>query len=164
MVRIGVLSDTHGYWDNRYEKYLARCDEIWHCGDIGSMEIIERLQAIKPLRAVHGNIDGQSIRAICPKHLRFEIENVTVWITHIGGYPGRYAPEVKPEIYQNPPRLFLSGHSHILKVMYDEKLDLLHVNPGAAGIYGVQHVRTLICFSIDGDTFKDMEVIEMERN
>lgn len=163
MVRVGVLSDTHGYWDDRYEKYFSQCDEIWHCGDIGSIEIINRLQAIKPLRAVYGNIDGQEIRSICPKHQRFEIEKVTVWITHIGGYPGKYAPDVKPEIYRNPPKLFVSGHSHILKIMYDKSLDLLHVNPGAAGLYGAQQVRTIVCFTIDGITFKDMEVIEMDR-
>lgn len=163
MVRIGVLSDTHGYWDDRYAKYFSQCDEIWHSGDIGSMEIIRRLQEIKPLRAVYGNIDGQDIRDICPKHQRFEIENVSVWMTHIGGYPGRYAPEVKPEIFRNPPRLFVSGHSHILKVMYDESLDLLHINPGAAGIYGAQCVRTILCFTIDGESFKDMEVIELNR-
>lgn len=163
MVRVGVLSDTHGYWDDRYEKYFSQCDEIWHCGDIGSIEIINRLQAIKPLRAVYGNIDGQEIRSICPKHQRFEIEKVTVWITHIGGYPGKYAPDVKPEIYRNPPKLFVSGHSHILKIMYDKSLDLLHVNPGAAGLYGAQQVRTIVCFTIDGTTFKDMEVIEMDR-
>lgn len=164
MVRIGVLSDTHGYWDDRYAKYFSQCDEIWHSGDIGSMEIIRRLQEIKPLRAVYGNIDGQDIRGICPKHQRFEIENVSVWMTHIGGYPGRYAPEVKPEIFRNPPRLFVSGHSHILKVMYDESLDLLYINPGAAGIYGAQCVRTILCFTIDGESFKDMEVIELNRN
>lgn len=163
MVRIGVLSDTHGYWDDRYGKYFSQCDEIWHSGDIGSMEIIRRLQEIKPLRAVYGNIDGQDIRSVCPKHQRFEIENVSVWMTHIGGYPGRYAPEVKPEIFRNPPRLFVSGHSHILKVMYDKSLDLLHINPGAAGIYGAQCVRTILCFTIDGASFKDMEVIELNR-
>ena len=163
MVRIGVLSDTHGYWDDRYVKYFSPCDEIWHSGDIGSVEIIDRLQKIKPVRAVYGNIDGPEVRQQCPKHQRFTIEGVPVWMTHIGGYPGRYAPEVKPEIFRNPPKLFISGHSHILKVMYDNSLGLLHINPGAAGIYGAQCVRTIVCFSIDGTDFKDMEVIEMAR-
>lgn len=163
MVRIGLLSDTHGYWDARYEKYFSSCDEIWHSGDIGSIDILERLKEIKPVRAVYGNIDGTEVRQQCPRHLRFNIEDVSVWITHIGGYPGRYAAEVKPEIYRNPPKLFVSGHSHILKVMYDDSLGLLHVNPGAAGIYGAQTVRTIVRFSIDGDSFKDMEVIEIGR-
>ena len=161
MKRIGLLSDTHGYWDDRYIKYFAECDEIWHAGDIGSTEILDRLEAVKPVRAVFGNIDGQDIRIRTARNLRFETEGAAVWITHIGGYPGRYAREVIPEIYRNPPRLFISGHSHILKVLYDKTLDCLHINPGAAGQYGFHKVRTLVRFSIENGSFKDLEVIEL---
>ena len=160
--RVGILSDTHGYWDERYATHFAECDEIWHCGDIGSEEVLTKLEAIKPVRAVYGNIDGQDIRLRTAKHQKFQIEGVSVWITHIGGYPGRYAKEVLPEIFHRPPQLFISGHSHILKVMYDKTLNLLHINPGAAGIYGFHKVRTLVRFTIDGTEFKDLEVIELE--
>ena len=119
MVKIGLLSDTHAWWDDRYEKYFAECDEIWHAGDIGSVQVADRFEALKPFRAVYGNIDGQELRIRYPQHQRFSIENTDIWITHIGGYPGRYAREVTPEIYIHPPQLFISGHSHILKVLYD---------------------------------------------
>ena len=120
MKRIGLLSDTHAWWDDRYIRYFESCDEIWHAGDIGSLEVARRLEAIKPLRAVYGNIDGQELRTIYPKNQRFTIEGADVWITHIGGYPGKYDTAVVPEIFRNPPDLFVSGHSHILKVMYDK--------------------------------------------
>lgn len=162
MVKIGLISDTHGYWDDKYMEYFKDCDEIWHAGDIGSLGVIRQFQARKTVRAVHGNADGQEIRRECPKHLRFIVENVSVWLTHIGGYPGRYAPEVTPEIYQDPPKLFVCGHSHILKVLYDKKLHLLHINPGAAGKQGWHTVRTLIRLTIDKDEMKDLEVIEMQ--
>lgn len=161
MKRIGLLSDTHAYWDERYVKYFSECDEIWHAGDIGSMDIVNKLQAIKPLRAVYGNIDGQDIRAMYPKHQRFTIDGADVWMTHIGGYPGKYDKEVIPLIYRKPPDLFISGHSHILKVLYDKTLNLLHINPGAAGKYGFHKKRTLVRFTIDNGTFKDLEVIEL---
>ncbi len=161
MFKIGLLSDTHAYWDEKYALYFAGCDEIWHTGDIGSPEILSRLELIKPVRAVHGNIDGHLIRTGCPKHLRFQIEEVDVWLTHIGGYPGRYAPEVRPEIFQHPPKLFICGHSHILKVQYDKSLNLLHINPGAAGKQGFHAVRTLVRFVIDGEAIKDLEIIEL---
>lgn len=161
MKRIGLLSDTHGYWDEKYSQYFEECDEIWHAGDIGSEEIAQKLAALKPLRAVHGNIDGQGTRILYPKHLRFSIENVDVWMTHIGGYPGKYAQEVKPEIYNNPPKLFVCGHSHILKVMFDKQLQTLCLNPGAAGKYGFHKIRTLVRFTIDGKDIKDFEVIEI---
>jgi len=161
MVRIGLLSDTHMWWDDKYEQYFKDCDEIWHAGDIGSVEVADRLAAIKPLRAVYGNIDGQQIRRMFPKDLRFTIDGADVWLTHIGGYPGKYAPEVKPEIFKNPPKLFICGHSHILKVKFDPKLNLLHINPGAAGKYGFHVQRTLIRFTIDNGEFKDLEVIEL---
>ena len=160
--RVGILSDTHGHWDERYATHFAECDEIWHCGDIGSEDVLTKLEAIKPVRAVYGNIDSQNIRLRTVKHQKFKIEDVSVWITHIGGYPGRYAKEVLPEIFHCPPKLFISGHSHILKVMYDKTLNLLHINPGAAGVYGFHKVRTLVRLTIDGTEFKDLEVIELE--
>ncbi|MCL1943604.1 MAG: metallophosphatase family protein [Candidatus Azobacteroides sp.] len=161
MIKIGLLSDTHGYWDNKYVKYFSSCDEIWHAGDIGSMEIVEKLSSLKPFRAVYGNIDGQDIRKLFPKNARFTVENTEVWITHIGGYPGKYDNEVMPEILMHPPQLFISGHSHILKVKYDRTLNLLHINPGAAGKYGFHVQRTLVRFCIDNGNFKDLEVIEL---
>ncbi len=162
MIKIGLLSDTHSYFDERIFKYFDKCDEIWHAGDIGNIKLADKLSDFKPLRAVYGNIDGQDVRIVYPKHLRFMCENVDVWITHIGGYPNNYAREVKPEIFKNPPKLFISGHSHILKVIYDKKLNLLHINPGAAGKSGFQQVRTLIRFSIDNDNIKDLEIIELK--
>ncbi len=164
MKRIGLLSDTHGYCDTRYEKYFAECDEIWHAGDIGSCEVLDYLESIRPVRAVYGNIDGQDIRIRTAKSLRFTIEDADVWMIHIGGYPGRYAREVIPEIYRNPPKLFISGHSHILKVMYDKTLGCLHINPGAAGLYGFHKARTLVRFSIEHGNFSDLEVIELSDN
>lgn len=161
MLKIGLLSDTHAYWDNKYAEYFASCDEIWHAGDIGSLEVLDNLRSIKQVSAVHGNIDGHLIRSECPKHLRFKAEDVDVWITHIGGYPGKYAPDVRPEIFTDPPQLFISGHSHILKVQYDNNLKLLHINPGAAGKQGFHNTRTLIRFIIEGKDIKDLEVIEL---
>ena len=161
MKRIGILSDTHAHWDERYATHFADCDEIWHAGDIGSIEVLERLEALKPVRAVYGNIDGQPIRIRTAQHQRFNIEDVDVWITHIGGYPGKYAREVIPEIFRHPPKLFISGHSHITKVMYDKTLDCLHINPGAAGLYGFHKARTLVKLTIDNGTFSDMEIIEL---
>lgn len=161
MKRIGLLSDTHGYWDARYLKYFESCDEIWHAGDIGSMEIVEKLQAFRPLRAVYGNIDGQDIRLIFPAINRFTIEGADVLIKHIGGYSGRYDPSIHGTLLVNPPSLFISGHSHILKVKYDKTLNMLHINPGAAGKYGFHKVRTLVRFSINEGKFLDLEVIEL---
>lgn len=161
MKRIGLISDTHSWWDERYSTHFSNCDEIWHAGDIGNCDVAERLAAIAPLRAVHGNIDGQTLRMRYPKHLRFTLEGVDVWITHIGGYPGRYAPEVMPDIRQNPPQLFVCGHSHILKVINDKQLHLLHINPGAAGKYGFHTVRTLVRFTLDRGVINDLEVIEL---
>lgn len=161
MKKIGLLSDTHGYWDDRYREYFGECDEIWHAGDIGSAELAARLAAIKPLRAVYGNIDGQPVRILYPRVARFEVENVRVLMTHIGGYPGRYEPDIRRELIDYRPRLFVAGHSHILKVMYDKKLDCLHINPGAAGKSGFHKVRTLVRFVIDADAVKDLEVIEL---
>lgn len=163
MTRIGLISDTHGTLDEPMVRYLSGCDAIWHAGDIGTLITLQELRKLAPVEAVYGNIDGQDIRIECKAHNRFRCEDVDVWMTHIGGYPGHYAPQVKPEIFSNPPKIFISGHSHILKVIYDKKLDLLHINPGAAGKSGLHKVRTLIRFSIDKADIKDMEVIEIAK-
>jgi len=161
MIKIGLLSDTHAYWDDRYVTYFADCDEIWHAGDIGSDTLALQLSSLKPLRAVHGNIDGYSLRIQYPRVLRFKAEEMEVVITHIGGYPGRYAPEIREELYANPPQIFIAGHSHILKAQYDQKLKCMHLNPGAAGKSGFHQLRTLMRFVIDGKQLKDLEVIEL---
>lgn len=160
-MKIGLLSDTHGYLDDAVLKHFEKCDEIWHAGDFGSMEVIEKLEAFKPLRGVYGNIDDKDIRLKFPEHLRFHCEQVDVWMTHIGGYPGKYSPLVKPEILNNPPKLFITGHSHILKVQFDPKLQLLHLNPGAAGKQGWHQIRTAMRFEINGDKIENLEVIEL---
>ena len=161
MTQIGLLSDTHSFLDPAVLKHFKKCDEIWHAGDIGNESVLDQLKAFKPTRAVYGNIDSHIIKKECPLHQRFTCEDVDVWITHIGGYPKRYSPFVQKEIETNPPQLFISGHSHILKVMYDKKLSLLHMNPGAAGKNGFHKVRTLLRFTIDGQEIKDLEVIEL---
>jgi len=162
MKGIGILSDTHGLLDERIFEHFSLCDEIWHCGDWGSLEAVNKLMKFKPLRAVWGNIDGYEIRSLFPQHNRFLCEDVKVWITHIGGYPGRYDPLVRPEIFKQTPKLFVCGHSHILKVQFDKTLDLLHINPGAAGKYGFHKVQTLIRIEIDGDKIQNLEVIELK--
>lgn len=161
MKRIGILSDTHSHWDDKYLIHFADCDEIWHAGDIGSEIIIDQLEAFRPVRAVYGNIDGAQMRRRFKETLRFEIEDCEVLMKHIGGYPGRYDASIRKELYENPPQLFISGHSHILKVMFDNKLNCLHINPGAAGKQGWQLQRTLVKVTIDGKTFKDLEIIEL---
>ncbi len=162
MKKIGILSDTHGMLDSRVFEHFALCDEVWHAGDIGSLEVLNKLQAFKPLRAVWGNIDGHDIRILLPQHNRFMCEGVKVWLTHIGGYPGKYDALVRPEIFRQPPGLFVCGHSHILKVQYDKMLKLLHINPGAAGKYGFHKVQTLIRCEIDGEKIQNLEVIELK--
>ena len=161
MTKIGLISDTHGFLDDAVFKYFDQCDEIWHAGDFGSVAIVDTLAAFKPFKGVWGNIDGKDVRAVCPEHQRFYCEGVDVWMTHIGGYPGRYAAQVKPEIVLHPPKLFICGHSHILKVQFDLKLGLLHLNPGAAGKQGWHKVRTLMRFDINGDKIENLEVIEL---
>ena len=163
MKRIGLLSDTHAYWDDRYLKYFEECDEIWHAGDIGSMELATRLNAFRTFRAVYGNCDGGELRQLYKGTLRWECEGADVLMTHIGGYPGRYAPDIRRQLYAQPPKLFISGHSHILKVQYDKTLGLLHINPGAAGLQGWHQVRTLVRFTADKGAFHDLEIIEIER-
>lgn len=161
MKRIGLISDTHGYLDPAVFNYFEECDEIWHAGDIGAIEVADELADFRKFRAVFGNIDGTEIRKEYPEHLRFKCEKVDTWITHIGGYPGRYDSRVREKIRNNPPQLFICGHSHILKVQFDRKLKLLHINPGAAGKQGFQKVRTLIRFTIEGKEIKDLQVVEL---
>ena len=163
MRRIGLLSDTHGYLDERILTYLRECDEIWHAGDIGNIETAQKLSLLKPFKAVSGNIDGTDLRGEYPLKLRFICEEVEVLIIHIGGYPGHYTAEVYKEIRSATPKLIISGHSHILKVIYDQKYQLLHINPGAAGIQGFHQIRTLIRFTVDKAVIKDLEVIELGR-
>ena len=161
MTRIGLISDTHGFLDENVAIHFRDCDEIWHGGDFGDMALADELRKLKPLRGVYGNIDGKEIRSDFPENLFFTCEKVKVFMTHIGGYPPRYNPRVKPLIAEHRPQLFISGHSHILKVMYDEKMACLHMNPGAAGKQGWHKVRTLIRFVIDGSDIKDCVVIEL---
>lgn len=163
MKKILLLSDTHNYVDNQILKFVRQADEVWHAGDIGTLEVIDTIQKIKPVRAVFGNIDDSVIRSEFPLDLRFTIENVDVWITHIGGYPNRYDYRIKKEINKNPPKLFISGHSHILKVIFDKKLNLLHMNPGAAGKHGFHQVRTMLRFEINNDKISNLEIIELEK-
>ncbi|MBS1744101.1 MAG: metallophosphoesterase family protein [Bacteroidetes bacterium] len=163
MTRIGLISDTHNFLDESVFTHFKQCDEIWHAGDFGTIKLAHQLrdQSGLPLRGVYGNIDGRDIRAEFPEKLHFNCESVQVYMQHIGGYPGRYAPNVKNEIIAHASTLFISGHSHILKVMYDEKLSCLHINPGAAGKQGWHKVRTIVRFAIDGKEIKDCEVIEL---
>ena len=163
MKKILLLSDTHGYIDEKILKYVRLADEVWHAGDIGDLAVTDAIRALKPLRAVYGNIDNADIRREFPLHNRFNADGVNVWITHIGGYPGRYDLRVKGEIQSNPPDVFICGHSHILKVMYDKKSDLLHLNPGAAGIQGFHQVRTMLRFEISEQKIKNLEVIELAK-
>lgn len=161
MKKIGLISDTHSYLDDAVFKYFDDRDEIWHAGDFGTIELADKLAAFKPLKGVYGNIDGKDIREVYPEHLRFKCEDVDVWMTHIGGYPGRYSSNVKPEIYTKPPDLFIAGHSHILKVIYDKKIECLHINPGAAGKQGWHKKRTLIRFCISENKIHTLDAIEL---
>ena len=164
MKRIGLLSDTHSYWDDRYATYFSECDEIWHAGDVGDISIVERLSEISPVvRVVSGNVDHGTVRRRCQELLEFTVEGVKVLLTHIGGYPGKYSPGIKPILKEDGVKLFVDGHSHILKVMYDRDLGLLHINPGAAGVQGWHKQRTLIRFIIDGEKIRDLEVIELSK-
>ncbi|MFC4210974.1 metallophosphoesterase family protein [Pedobacter lithocola] len=160
MKRIGLISDTHGFLDDAVFKHFDNCDEIWHAGDFGE-DVAAPLAAFKPLRGVYGNIDDIAIRSEYSEQNRFSCEGINVLMTHIGGYPGKYSASIKSEIYTNPPNLFISGHSHILKVMMDEKLKFLHMNPGAAGKQGWHKVRTLLRFCITDENIHTLEVIEL---
>ena len=161
MIKVLLLSDTHGCIDETILKYAQQADEIWHAGDIGDLKVTDELKKIKPLRAVYGNIDSKEARLEFPLNNRFMCEDLAVLITHIGGYPGKYSKDIKNELETNPPGLFICGHSHILKVIYDKKLNLLHMNPGAAGKSGFHQVRTMLRFIIDGKNIKDLEIIEI---
>ncbi len=164
MKKILLLSDTHSHLDEAMLKYINQADEVWHAGDIGDIKVTDEIKKLKPLIAVYGNIDNALIRSEFPLHNRFWCEEVDVWITHIGGYPGRYTPSVRESLNNNPPKLFITGHSHILKVINDKKLGLLHMNPGAAGIHGFHQVRTMLRFEIHKDKIQKLEVIEIQRN
>ncbi len=161
MTRIGLIADTHHYLDSAVFRYFDKCDEIWHAGDFGSASIADELKAFKPLRGVYGNIDGNDIRSEFPEKLVFTCEDVRVLMIHIGGHPAKYAPGVKEMIRKEQARLFISGHSHILKVMFDAQLQCLHMNPGAAGKQGWHKVRTLLRFAIEDQEIKNCEVIEL---
>ena len=161
MTRIGLLSDTHHFLDQAIFKHFKDCDEIWHAGDFGTIELAEQLSAFKPLKGVFGNIDGYDIRSTYPEMLRWKCEELEVLMTHIGGYPGRYAPAVKEQMKLSAPKLFISGHSHILKIMHDKQYDCLHMNPGAAGKQGWHLMRTVVRFTIDGKDIRECEVIEL---
>lgn len=163
MTRIGLISDTHNFLDEAIFTHFKDVDEIWHAGDFGTGEIAEQLRDFRPLRGVYGNIDGYDIKSVYPLQLVFNCEEVKVMMRHIGGYPPRYNPETKKELLIHQPQLFISGHSHILKIMYDEKLQCLHINPGAAGKQGWQKVRTLVRFTIDKKEIKNCEVIELAK-
>lgn len=163
MKKIGIISDTHGTFDDKLRHFLQDTDEIWHAGDIGSLALADEIAAFKPLKAVYGNIDGRDVRLVYPRFQHFKCEETDVLMTHIGGYPGRYerAAEVQIGLYR--PALFISGHSHILKVMFDKKKNVLHINPGAAGRYGFHQVRTAVRLEIDGNNICNLEVGEWER-
>ncbi len=160
-MRIGLLSDTHGFFDERLYDFFEECDEIWHAGDVGGIKLIEQMERFKPVRGVYGNIDDHLVRRVFPEDLRFECAGVDVFMTHIGGYPGRYRPRVRKILHEKTPKLYICGHSHILKIMPDKNLDLLHVNPGAAGKYGFHKIATAVRFTLEKGDIKEMEVIEL---
>jgi uncharacterized protein len=164
MTHIGLLSDTHGFIDPRILEFFKSCNEIWHAGDIGNIETADTLSNYKLLKAVHGNIDDYKVRQSYPRHQRFMCEETNVWITHIGGFPGKYEPEIRKGLLENPPEIFICGHSHILKIIYDKKFQCLHINPGAAGKYGFHRIQTAIRFSIDGKNISNLEIWESSRD
>lgn len=161
MRKILLLSDTHSHFDEKLTKYIDTVDEVWHAGDIGLVKVCKEIEKLKPLKAVYGNIDGQDVRIEYPEHQVFQCEGVKVFITHIGGYPGKYSPAARKIILEEKPNLFICGHSHILKIMFDKQYNLLHLNPGAAGIHGFHQVKTVLRFCIDGSEIKNMEIIEL---
>ena len=163
MKKILLLSDTHSYIDDDILKYVKQADEVWHAGDIGDLKVTDAIKELKPLKAVYGNIDDGKARLEFPENNRFMCDEVDVLITHIGGYPGKYDTRIRDIMYQNPPRIFICGHSHILKVMPDKKLNLIHMNPGAIGKHGFQQVRTMLRFMIDGKKIENLEVIEFKK-
>lgn len=164
IMKIGLLSDTHGWLDPKVEEFFKDCDEVWHCGDIGDITVTDHLATSFNLRAVYGNIDGGEVRQMFPEMLVFVCEGVKTLMTHIGGYPGHYDVRILEALNRERPQLFVCGHSHILKVMYDKNLECLHINPGAAGRYGFHKVRTVVRFTISAGKIKDLEVAEYEKN
>ena len=163
MTRILLLSDTHSYIDDAILKHVKQADEVWHAGDIGDLKVTDAIKALKPLRGVYGNIDDAKARLEFPENNRFMCEDVDVWITHIGGYPPKYNLRTRDMIIKNPPRIFICGHSHILKVMPDKHHHLIHMNPGAVGKHGFHKVRTMLRFTIDGSKIENLEVIEFPK-
>ena len=163
MKKILLLSDTHSYIDDQILKFVKQADEVWHAGDIGNLKVTDAIQNLKPLRAVYGNIDDKNARAEFPLDAKFEVENVVVWMTHIGGYPNKYNLRIREEIKKNSPKIFIAGHSHILKVQFDKKLNLLHLNPGAAGNHGFHKVRTMLRFELEKGEIKNLEIIELAK-
>lgn len=163
MKKILLLSDTHSFLDDQILKFVKQADEVWHAGDIGNVSVIDTIKKIKPVRAVYGNIDDKIVRSEYALDEKFIIEDISVWMTHIGGYPNRYDLRIREEIKRNPPTLFISGHSHILKVMFDKKLNTLHMNPGAAGKHGFHKVRTMLRFEINKQKITNLEIIELEK-
>lgn len=162
MKKIGLLSDTHGFVNGQILRHLEGCDEIWHAGDFGTLAVSEALAAVAPLRGVYGNIDGQDLRLLHPLTLRFRVEGLEVYMTHIGGYPGRYQPDVRKALKAAPPHLYICGHSHILRIMPDPALNnLLHINPGAAGRHGFHQVRTMVTFKVEQEKIQELKVIEL---
>lgn len=161
MTKILLLSDTHSYIDDQILKFVKQADEVWHAGDIGDLHVTDTIKKLKPLRAVFGNIDDKDARAEFPLDNKFSLEDVSVWITHIGGYPNKYNQRIKEEIKINSPKIFISGHSHILKIQYDKKLNLLHLNPGAAGNHGFHKIRTMLRFELQKGEIKNLEIIEL---
>jgi len=164
MTRIGLISDTHNYLDEKVLEHFSSCDEVWHAGDFGSIAIAEGLKKLnKPLRGVYGNIDGYDVRSVFPQKQAWTCEELNVYMTHIGGYPNRYAPGIKQELIHFGAGLFICGHSHILKIIYDKGINCLHMNPGAAGNQGWHKVKTIIRFVVDKKDIKDCEVVELGR-
>lgn len=163
MKKILLLSDTHSFIDDQILKYINQADEVWHAGDIGNLNVTDTIKGLKPLRAVYGNIDDKDARAEFKEDEFFELEQIRVFITHIGGYPGRYKPRVRDIIAVRQPTIFICGHSHILKVQYDEKYNVLHLNPGAAGKHGFHKVRTMLRFELDSGNIKNLEIIELAK-
>ena len=161
MKKILLLSDTHSHIDERILHFVSEADEVWHAGDIGDLAVTDAIAALKPLKAVYGNIDDHKARSSFPLDLKFDCEGMKVWITHIGGYPGKYNQRIREEIKQNPPQIFIAGHSHILKVQWDKSIQCIHLNPGACGVSGFHQMRTMLRFSIDKGSLKDLEVIEL---
>ncbi|WP_405562548.1 metallophosphoesterase family protein [Polaribacter sp. Asnod6-C07] len=163
MKKILLLSDTHSYIDDQILKFVKQADEVWHAGDIGNLDVTDTIKKLKPLRAVYGNIDDKNARTEFLLDNKFNVENVSVWMTHIGGYPNKYNLRIRDEISKNPPKIFIAGHSHILKVQYDKKLNLLHLNPGAAGNHGFHKVRTMLRFELQKGEIKNLEIIELAK-